>query len=128
MSYMGSVQNIDGKVVDKYRLGNDNICVIIEDDNDKKYSVEFEDYHVKPSLSNLYGLLSGTFQGKGDSLDHLIDKDDYIGVRVNYCENPIRIGYRLNYVSNKEIRKVTNRTFPSSNQSNGTYGKLSRYK
>ena len=127
MSYTGSMQNIDGKVVDKYRLGNDNICVIIEDDNDKKYSVEFEDYYVNPCLSNLYGLFPGTFQGNSESLDHLIDKDNYIGVNVNYSENPIRIGYRLNYVSNKQIRKATNLNYSLRNKSNGLHGKMMRY-
>ena len=124
---MGSVQTIDGKVVDKYRLGNDNICVIIEDDNDKRYSIEFEDYSTKPSLANLYGLVSTKFRGKSDSLDHLINKDNYIGVNVNYSENPIRIGYRLNYVSNKEIRQTANLNFPLRDKSNGNYKKMSRY-
>jgi len=127
MSYTGSVQNIDGKVIDKYRLESNNICIIIEDDNDKRYSVEFEDYYAKPCLSNFYGLFSSTFRGKSDSLDHLINKDNYIGVNVNYSENPIRIGYRLNYVSNKEIRKTANLNFPLRDKSNGNYKKMSRY-
>ena len=108
MGYTNSLQTIDGKVIDKYRIQNGNICLIIEDENKKKYSVEFEDYTSKPCFSNLYGLLSSKFQNKGDNLDHLIEKDNYVGIKVKYSENPIRIGYRLNYVSDKQIRNVSN--------------------
>jgi hypothetical protein len=108
MGYTNSFQTIDGKVIDKYRIQNGNVCLIIEDENKKKYSVEFEDYTSQPCFSNLYGLLSSKFQNKSDNLDHLIEKDDYIGVKVKYSENPIRIGYRLNYVSDKQTKKVSN--------------------
>ena len=108
MGYRNSLQTIDGKVIDKYRIQNGNICLIIEDENKKKYSVEFEDYTSEPCFSNLYGLLSSKFQNKSDNLDHLIEKDNYVGINVKYSENPIRIGYRLNYVSDKQMRNVRN--------------------
>ena len=108
MGNMNSLETIDGKVIDKYRIQNGNICLIIEDENKKKYSVEFEDYTSQPCFSNLYGLLGSKFQNKSDNLDHLIEKDNYVGFKVHYSENPIRKGYRLNYVSNKQIKKVGN--------------------
>ena len=108
MGYRNLLQTIDGKVIDKYRIQNGNICLIIEDEDKKKYSVEFEDYTSKPCFSNLYGILGSKFQNKSDNLDHLIEKDNYVGIKVKYSENPIRIGYRLNYVSDKQIRNVSN--------------------
>ena len=107
MGYTNSLQTIDGKVIDKYRIQNGNICLIIEDENKKKYSVEFEDYTSK-RFSNLYGILGSKFQNKSDNFDHLIEKDNYVGIKVKYSENPIRIGYWLNYVSDKQIRNVSN--------------------
>jgi hypothetical protein len=88
---------------DKYQLGNSNIGVIVEDEYGKRYSVEFQAYYAKPSLSNLYGLLGEPFRGKGESLDKLINKSNYIGVNVSCSENPVRSAIRLNYVSNKSI-------------------------
>jgi len=44
MGYMNSLQTIDGKVIDKYRIQNGNICLIIEDENKKKYSVPNDNY------------------------------------------------------------------------------------
>mgnify|MGYP006423635321 CR=1 FL=1 len=88
------------------RAQNGNLCIIIEDDDKKKYSIEFENYDPEPCFSNLYGVLGSKFQNKTDNLDHLIKKDNYIEVNVNYLDNPIRIGYRINYVSNKQIEKV----------------------
>ncbi len=106
MAYIGSAQNINGKVVDKYKFENNNIGVIVEDDYGKRCSIEFQASYSKPCLDNLYGLLDEPFRGKRESLDKLIKKGDYIGVNVNYSENPIRSAYRLNYVLNKPIQKV----------------------
>lgn len=124
MGYMNSLQTIDGKVIDKYRIQNGNICLIIEDENKKKYSVEFEDYTSKPCFSNLYGLLSSKFQNKSDNLDHLIEKDNYVGVKVHYSENPIRIGYRLNYVSNKQIENMKTSNYLRRNNYNAHFGNI----
>jgi len=106
MVYLRNRPNINGKVVDKYRLENGNIGVIVEEENRKRYSVEFQVRSVKPCLSNLYGLLEDPFQGKSKSLEKLIKKDNYIGVNVSSSENPIRLSYRLNYVSDVPLQSV----------------------
>ena len=99
MAYFGDSQYIHAKVVDKYNLRNHNVGVIVEDGYGKRYSVEFQSHSAKPTFFNLYGLLDEAFQGKGESLDKLINKGDYIGVVVSRSENPIRSAYRLSYVS-----------------------------
>ena len=106
MAYLGDKQNIKGRVVDKYRLDNSNMGVIVQDEYGKRYSVEFQVYSLKPSLSNLYGLLNEPFMGKGDSLDRLINKGNYMGVYVSRSESPIKSAYRLNYVMNKPNQRA----------------------
>ena len=124
MGYMNSLQTIDGKVIDKYRIQNGNICLIIEDENNKRYSVKLEDYTSEPCFSNLYGRLSSKFQNMSDNFDHLIEKDNYVGVKIHHSENPIRIGYRLNYVSNKQLKKVSNLNPSFGKNYNAYFGNL----
>lgn len=78
MAYLGDKQKINGRVADKYRLDNSNMGVIVQDESGKRYSVEFQVYSLKPSLSNIYGLLNEPFICKGDSLDRLINKGNYM--------------------------------------------------
>ena len=101
MAYLDDKQKINGKIVDKYWLDNSNIGVIVQDQYGKRYSVEFEVYSAKPSLSNLYGLLKEPFIGKGDSLDRLINNGNHMGVYVNRSQSPVKSAYRLNYVIDK---------------------------
>ena len=103
MAYVGACQNINGKVVDKYRLGNRNIGIVVEDKYGKRYSVEFGAYGIKPNLSNLFGLIDEPFRGRGESLDKLVNKGDYIGIDVGRSDDSIKYGYRVNYVSSKPV-------------------------
>ena len=84
-----SSQTIMGRVIEKYKLANNNIGVIVEDEYGKKYSIEFQAYTVKPKLTNLYGLISDPFYNEKENIEHLINKDDHIGVVVHYSKNPI---------------------------------------
>lgn len=99
MANTGAMRNINGKVVDKYGLGSGNLGVIVEDEYGKRYSVEFQSYSAKPSLSNLYGLINDPFRENAESLDRLVEKGSYISVDVGRSDNPLRYAYRLNYVS-----------------------------
>jgi len=99
MVYKSNPNNINGKVIEKYKLRNHNIGVIIENKYGKRYSVEFESNAVKPSISNLFGLFVEPFKGNGESLEQLLQKDSYIGVDVGSRNGPVKTAYRLNYVS-----------------------------
>ena len=82
-------QYIEGKVLDKYRLENGNIGVIVENNIDRqRYHVEFNDG--KPELNNLYGLFKTSFEQQSDSLDKLITKGDYVGVTLSYNRSPFK--------------------------------------
>jgi hypothetical protein len=96
---MNNPKNINGKVIEKYKLRNRNIGVIIEDNYGKRYSVEFESNSIRPSISNLFGLFVEPFKGSGESLEQLLQKDSYIGVDVGSRNGPVKTAYRLNYVS-----------------------------
>ena len=48
---------VNGKVVDKYRLENGNLGLIVEDAaTHRRYHVEFRDGYKGPSSENLFGL------------------------------------------------------------------------
>jgi hypothetical protein len=54
-----------GKVVDKYRLGNDNVGIVVDQrGKHKRYHIEFKDNYRPSGLENLYGLLNVPFSGK----------------------------------------------------------------
>jgi len=56
---------VHGKVVDKYRLENGNLGLIVEDAaTRRRYHVEFRDNYKGPSSENLFGLLKEPFAGK----------------------------------------------------------------
>ena len=95
-------QYLEGKVLDKYRLGNGNIGVIVENGVDqRRYHVEFNDS--KPGLDNLYGLLKTPFDQKSDALDKLIKKGDYVGVTSSYSRAPFKQAQRLHTVSSAPL-------------------------
>jgi len=56
MGYMNSFQTIDRKVIDKCRIQNGNICIIIEDENKKKGS------NLNPSFGKNYNAYLGNLR------------------------------------------------------------------
>ncbi len=101
MAYIGGHRNIDGKVIDKYKLDNGNLGMILEDENGRRYAVEFQTSEAKSSFNNLYGLVGESFQGQSESIDKLINEGDYIGIDVSSSKNPLRTAYCINYVTDK---------------------------
>ena len=92
--------NIKGRVLDKYRLDNGNIALIVEQENTgKRYSVEFKDGYKGPTLGNLFKIWDEPFSGKTEYLDRLISKDGYVDLVVSYSKWPLRQAYRLLGVS-----------------------------
>jgi hypothetical protein len=91
---------VSGKVLDKYRLGNGNIGLLVEQKGTyKRYHVEFRDTHKKSGFENLYGLLSEPFNQKTKAVDGLINKGDSIELTVSYSRSPFRSAYRLHSTS-----------------------------
>lgn len=87
---------VSGKVVDKYRLDTGNLGILVQQKGTyKRYHVEFEGAHDKPSIYNLYGLLSNPFNRKSESVSRLIGKDDNIELTLSYSHSPLRKAYRL---------------------------------
>ena len=107
--YLRNSRNLEGKVIEKYHLDNQNIGIIIEDNSGKRYSVEFQTGYVKPELSNLFGLLRDPHEGEKDNIDKLVGKGEHIGVEINVSDNPIRRAYKINYVSSKPVGNETYR-------------------
>ena len=98
---------VTGKVVDKYRLNNGNIGLIIDHDGTKKhYHVEFKDCHKGPDIENLYGLLNDPFSGKTDCVDRLINKGDFVELSVNFSKSSFREAYRIHSVSGSALNKM----------------------
>ena len=91
-------QYLEGKVLDKYRLENGNIGVIVENSVDRqRHHVEFNDG--KPELSNLYGFFKTPFEKLSDSLDKLITKGNYVGVTLSFNRSPFKQARQLHKVS-----------------------------
>ncbi len=98
---------ISGKVIDKYRYGNGMIGIVVEQKGTyKHYHVEFRDENQKPSIGNLYGLLSNPFNRKTDSVDRLINKGDDIQLTVGYSRSAFRDAYRIHSVSHPRPYKI----------------------
>ena len=98
----------------KYKLKNGNMGIKIQSEDGNKYFTEFRTNYIKPSFLNCYGLiatLGERYYCKEDSLDALIDEDDYIAIEVKHSNNPVKSAYQLVYVkkqkmeSNKENRE-----------------------
>ena len=91
---------VKGKVVDKYRISNGNIGLVLEDGNKgKRYHVEFRDNYKGPSLDNLFGLLKEPFSGKTEQLNRLINQGDYVELTMSYSKGPLRQAYYIHSVS-----------------------------
>ncbi|MDZ7760040.1 MAG: hypothetical protein U5L00_07285 [Desulfovermiculus sp.] len=93
-----SERDLQGKIIDKYRLQNNNLGLTVEDEYGKRYSVEFQTNSVRPRFTNLFGLYE-PYRGCDQSLDKLIEPDSSIGLRINQGQSPLRTAYQLNYVS-----------------------------
>ena len=89
---------VRGRVVDKYRLSNRNIGLVIDEiGTNKRYHVEFKDGYKGPGVDNLFGLLKDPFASKTESIDKLIEKGDSIGLTVSYSKGPFRQAYKIHY-------------------------------
>jgi hypothetical protein len=94
---------VNGKVVDKYRLENGNLGLIVEDDaTRRRYHVEFRDNYKGPQPENLFGLLKEPFAGKTEYLDHLLEEGDSIDLKLSYSKGPFREAYYVHSVSRSE--------------------------
>lgn len=93
-----------GKVIDKYRLPDGNIGLIIDADGiGKRYHVRFvDDYRNQPCIDNLFGLLKDPFSGKTEYLDKLINKGDYIELTASYSKSPFLEAYRIHSVASRK--------------------------
>jgi hypothetical protein len=106
---------VNGKVVDKYRLENRNLGLIVEDAaTRRRYHVEFRDNYKGPSTENLFGLLKEPFAGKTEYLDHLVEQGDSIGLTLSYSRGPFREAYYVHSVSGANPRRAVYRSLPYS--------------
>jgi len=94
---------VDGKVVDKYRLENGNLGLIVEDlAAHRRYHVEFRDNYKGPQAENLFGLLKEPFAGKTEYLDKLVRGGDQVELTLSYSRGPFREAYYVHSVSRLE--------------------------
>ena len=90
---------LKGIVVDKYRLDNGHIGMVLDDElTQKRYHVEFRDGYNGPCLENLFGLAKEPFAGKAQYLEKLVNKGNYIEATTSYSNGPFRQAYRLHAV------------------------------
>jgi len=102
---------VNGKVVDKYRLENGNLGLIVEDAaTRRRYHVEFRDGYNGPSSENLFGLLKEPFAGKTEYLDKLVGEGDDIDLTLSYSRGPFREAYYVHSVSRQESRRAPYRS------------------
>ena len=101
-----------GRVIDKYRLPDGNIGLVIGGDGiGKRYHVRFvDDYKSRPRIDNMFGLLKDPFSGKTEYLDKLIKEGDYIELTTSYSKSPFLEAYRIHSVlrkqSNSNVRRL----------------------
>jgi hypothetical protein len=101
---------VNGKVMDKYRLENGNLGLIVEDAaTRRRYHVEFKDSYKRPSAENMYGLLKEPFARKTEYLDKLVKDGDLIALTLSYSRGPFREAYYLHSVSKSEPRRYYQR-------------------
>ena len=92
---------VKGRVMDKYKLHNGNVGMIVEDSlSQKRYHVEFKDRGKNPGIENLFGLLKLPFDGKTEYMDRLINKGDSVELTLSYSKGPLREAYSIHSVSN----------------------------
>ena len=102
---------VNGKVVDKYRLNNGNLGLIVEDAaTRRRYHVQFRDDYKGPSSENLFGLLKEPFAGKTEYLNHLVEEGDSINLTLSYSKGPLREAYCVHAVSSAEPRRESYRS------------------
>ena len=102
---------MNGKVVDKYRLNNGNLGLIVEDAaTRRRYHVEFRDNYKGPSSENLFGLLKEPFAGKTEYLDKLVNDGDQVELTLSYSRGPFREAYYVHLVSRAEPRRAPYRS------------------
>ena len=102
---------VNGKVVDKYRLENGNLGLIVEDAaTRRRYHVEFRDNYKGPQAENLFGLLKEPFAGKTEYLDKLVEEGDNIDLTLSYSRGPFREAYYVHSVSRTEPRRAAYRS------------------
>ena len=98
---------VNGKVLDKYRLGNGNLGLIVEDAaTRRRYHVEFKNNYKGPSSENLFGLLKEPFAGKTEYLDKLVSERDNINLTLSYSRNPFKEAYYVHSVSRSDPRRA----------------------
>jgi hypothetical protein len=101
---------VNGKVLDKYRLNNGNVGLVVEDAaTHRRYHVEFRDGYKGPSSENLFGLLKEPFAGKTEYLDRLVEAGDSIDLTLSYSRSPFREAYNLHSVLRSEPRRYNRR-------------------
>ena len=94
---------VNGKVMDKYRLENGNLGLIVEDAaTHRRYHVEFRDSYKGPSSENLFGLLKEPFAGKTEYLHKLVREGDNIDLTLSYSTGPLREAYYVHSLSRSE--------------------------
>ena len=93
-------ERLYGRVVDKYRMENGNIGLVVESQADRRrYAVEFQTSQARPCLSNLYGLVKEPFRERSEHLEHLITQGDHVDLAVGQRHGPLRTAYALYRVS-----------------------------
>ena len=91
---------VTGRVLDKYKLQNGNVGLIVEDEmNRKRYHIEFKDQCRGYNIENLFGLLKYPFEGKTEHVDKLIRKGDSVELTLSYSKGPLREAYYIHSVS-----------------------------
>ena len=91
---------VRGRVVDKYRLENGNLGLIVEDAATRgRYHVEFRDEYKGPSAENFFGLLKEPFARKTEHLDNLVNDGDQVELTLSYSRSPFREAYYVHSVS-----------------------------
>ena len=97
---------VKGRVIDKYRVDNGNVGLIIEDVKaHKRYHVEFKDKGLKNGIENLFGLLKYPFDGKTEQVYRLINEGDSVELTLSYSKGPLREVYYIHSVSGPEVYK-----------------------
>ena len=101
---------VNGKVVDKYRLENGNLGLVVEDAaTRRRYHVEFKDNYRGPEAENLFGLLKEPFAAKTEYLDKLVKDGDQVELTLSYSRGPFREAYYLHSVSRSEPKQYSQR-------------------
>jgi hypothetical protein len=97
---------VRGRVIDKYRMRNGNIGLVIEDERARKrYNVEFKDRYEGPCIENLFGLLNDPFSDKTEHVDKLVKNGDKIELALSYSKGPFMDAYMIYSVSHPNDRQ-----------------------